>query len=99
MGLVSSQHAAMEKIGVKFIQVLPAIQLQNEKRKQNDGVICVGDIGTEIRTWFGRTNDSMVILRPDRFVAALAIPQSADQISQALFAKLHSKAEANQLIA
>jgi 3-(3-hydroxy-phenyl)propionate hydroxylase len=81
-----------KKLGVKFIQVLPAVQLQNEKRKQFDGVICVGDIGTEIRSWFGRTNDSMVILRPDRFVAALAIPQSVDQISQALFSKLHSKA-------
>lgn len=98
-GLSAASMQQWKKLGVKFIQVLPAIQLQNEKRKQYDGVICVGDIGTEIRTWFGRTNDSMVILRPDRFVAALAIPQSADQISQALFAKLYSKAEANQLIA
>ena len=98
-GLSAASMQQWKKLGVKFIQVLPAIQLQNEKRKQYDGVICVGDIGTEIRTWFGRTNDSMVILRPDRFVAALAIPQSADQISQALFAKLHSKADANQLIA
>lgn len=98
-GLSTASMQQWKKLGVKFIQVLPAIQLQNEKRKQYDGVICVGDIGTEIRTWFGRTNDSMVILRPDRFVAALAIPQSADQISQALFAKLHSKADANQLIA
>lgn len=98
-GLSAASMQQWKKLGVKFIQVLPAIQLQNEKRKQYDGVICVGDIGTEIRMWFGRTNDSMVILRPDRFVAALAIPQSADQISQALFAKLHSKAEENQLIA
>nr|WP_265734875.1 bifunctional 3-(3-hydroxy-phenyl)propionate/3-hydroxycinnamic acid hydroxylase [Acinetobacter tandoii] len=98
-GLSAASMQQWKKLGVKLIQVLPAIQLQNEKRKQYDGVICVGDIGTEIRTWFGRTNDSMVILRPDRFVAALAIPQSADQISQALFAKLYSKAEANQLIA
>ena len=98
-GLSAASMQQWKKLGVKFIQVLPAIQLQNEKRKQYDGVICVGDIGTEIRTWFGRTNDSMVILRPDRFVAALAIPQSADQISQALFAKLHSKDDANQLIA
>lgn len=91
-GLSETSLQQWKKLGVKFIQVLPAIQLQNEKRKQYDGVICVGDIGTDIRTWFGRTNDSMVILRPDRFVAALAIPQSVDQISQALFSKLHSKA-------
>jgi 3-(3-hydroxy-phenyl)propionate hydroxylase len=88
-GLSESSMQQWQKLGVKFIQVLPAIQLQNENRKQYHGVICVGDIGTEIRTWFGRTNDSMVVLRPDRFVAALAIPQSIDQVSQALFAKLH----------
>ena len=91
-GLSETSLQQWKKLGVKFIQVLPAVQLQNEKRKQYDGVICVGDIGTDIRTWFGRTNDSMVILRPDRFVAALAIPQSVDQISQALFSKLYSKA-------
>jgi len=91
-GLSETSLQQWKKLGVKFIQVLPAVQLQNEKRKQFDGVICVGDIGTDIRTWFGRTNDSMVILRPDRFVAALAIPQSVDQICQALFSKLHSKA-------
>lgn len=91
-GLSETSLQQWKKLGVKFIQVLPAVQLQNENRKQYDGVICVGDIGTDIRTWFGRTNDSMVILRPDRFVAALAIPQSVDQISQALFSKLHSKA-------
>lgn len=91
-GLSETSLQQWKKLGVKFIQVLPAVQLQNEKRKQYDGVICVGDIGTDIRTWFGRTSDSMVILRPDRFVAALAIPQSVDQISQALFSKLHSKA-------
>lgn len=91
-GLSETSLQQWKKLGVKFIQVLPTVQLQNENRKQYDGVICVGDIGTDIRTWFGRTNDSMVILRPDRFVAALAIPQSVDQISQALFSKLHSKA-------
>ncbi|KAB1858113.1 bifunctional 3-(3-hydroxy-phenyl)propionate/3-hydroxycinnamic acid hydroxylase [Acinetobacter tandoii] len=91
-GLSETSLQQWKKLGVTFIQVLPAVQLQNENRKQYDGVICVGDIGTDIRTWFGRTNDSMVILRPDRFVAALAIPQSVDQISQALFSKLHSKA-------
>jgi len=54
-------------------------------------VITIGDIGTDIRTWFGKTKDSIVILRPDRFVAALAIPQSMESTSQALFNKLHVK--------
>ena len=37
---------------------------------------------------FGKTNDSMVFLRPDKFVAAIAIPQISEQTSQAIFEKL-----------
>ncbi len=80
-----------QSLGVKFIQVLPAVQLGNEKRKIHDGVITIGDIGTEIRSWFGKTDQAMVILRPDRFVAALAIPQTMNTVSQQLFSKLHAK--------
>jgi 3-(3-hydroxy-phenyl)propionate hydroxylase len=39
-----------QKLGVKFIQVIPAVQLGNENRKKFDGVITIGDIGTDIRT-------------------------------------------------
>lgn len=80
-----------QALGVKFIQVLPAVQLGNEKRKIHDGVITIGDIGTEIRSWFGKTDQAIVILRPDRFVAALAIPQTMNTVSQQLFSKLHAK--------
>ena len=80
-----------KKLGVKFIQVIPAVQLSNPIRKHYEGVITVGDVGIDIRTWFGKTSDSVVILRPDRFVAALAIPQNLDQVSQQLFAKLYAK--------
>lgn len=89
-GLTQDNIQKWQKLGVKFIQVLPAVQLGNENRKQFDGVITIGDIGTELRSWFGNTDQSMVVLRPDRFVAALAIPQSMNAVSTALFAKLHA---------
>ncbi len=76
---------------MKFIQVIPAVQLQNNQRKEYEDVITIGDIGTDIRSWFGNTSDSVVILRPDRFVAALAIPQSMESTSQQLFKKLYLK--------
>ena len=91
MGLKQGNNTTVEKLGVKFIQVIPAVQLSNQQRKQYEDVITIGDIGTDIRTWFGKTKDSIVILRPDRFVAALAIPQSMESTSQALFNKLHVK--------
>ncbi|WP_111858347.1 bifunctional 3-(3-hydroxy-phenyl)propionate/3-hydroxycinnamic acid hydroxylase [Acinetobacter sp. CFCC 10889] len=90
-GINDTNMKVWQSLGVKFIQVLPAVQLGNEKRKIHDGVITIGDIGTEIRSWFGKTDQAMVILRPDRFVAALAIPQTMNTVSQQLFSKLHAK--------
>lgn len=88
-GLTPAHMQQWQKLGVKFVQVIPAVQLDNEKRQKYDGVITVGDLGTDIRSWFGQTTESVVILRPDRFVAALAIPQTLNTVSQQLFAKLH----------
>lgn len=90
-GISDATLQVWKKLGVKFIQVIPEVQLGNKNRKQFEGVITVGDIGTDIRSWFGKTTESVVILRPDRFVAALAIPQTLDHISQQLFKKLHVK--------
>ena len=90
-GINEANMKKWQALGVKFIQVLPAVQLGNEKRKIHDGVITIGDIGTEIRSWFGKTDQAIVILRPDRFVAALAIPQTMNTVSQQLFSKLHAK--------
>lgn len=90
-GLDDHTMQQWQNLGVKFIQVLPAIQLRNEKRQTFKGVMTVGEIGTDIRTWFGQTDQSIVVLRPDRFVAALAIPQTLNKISEQLFAKIHVK--------
>ena len=89
-GLSETNIQKWRKLGVKFINVIPAVQFGNEKRKQYENVITVGDLGTDIRSWFGKTTESVVILRPDRFVAALAIPQTLDTVSNQLFAKLHA---------
>src|SRR5690606_22678609 len=86
-GLSPETLQQWKTLGVKFIQVIPAVQLQNTQRQPFEDVITIGDSGTEIRSWFGNTSDSVVILRPDRFVAALAIPQSLENTSQQLFKK------------
>ena len=88
-GLSEATMKKWQELGVKFIQVIPAVQFGNEKRQQFENVITIGDMGTDIRTWFGKTDESVAILRPDRFVAALAIPQTLERTSQALFSKLH----------
>jgi 3-(3-hydroxy-phenyl)propionate hydroxylase len=85
-GLKPEQIAAYEQLGVKFIQVLPAVQLKAE-REVIDGVITVGDYTNRLKTWFGLYPASVVILRPDRFVAAATIPQTLEKAAaQVLYA-------------
>ncbi|MBJ9953659.1 MULTISPECIES: bifunctional 3-(3-hydroxy-phenyl)propionate/3-hydroxycinnamic acid hydroxylase [unclassified Acinetobacter] len=90
-GLDETNIKKWHALGVKFIQVLPVVQLNNEKRKLYENVITIGDPATEIRSWFSQTDQAIAILRPDRFVAALAIPQTVNSISQQLFTQLHAK--------
>lgn len=85
-GLTPATLAKWKALGVKFIKVVPPEQLATTKAEE--GVMTLGDTDHAIRAWLGKTNDSMVFLRPDKFVAALAIPQVSEQISQAIFEKL-----------
>lgn len=86
-GLKPETLAKWKALGVKFIKVIPPEQMSTTPQ-ENDDVLTLGDSEHAIRAWFGKTNDSMVFLRPDKFVAAIAIPQISEQTSQAIFEKL-----------
>nr|WP_100548305.1 MULTISPECIES: bifunctional 3-(3-hydroxy-phenyl)propionate/3-hydroxycinnamic acid hydroxylase [unclassified Pseudomonas] len=82
-GLSAEQVAFWRNLGTRFIQVLPEVQLK-AGHECPQGVIRVGDRGGRLKTWFGRYPASVVILRPDRFVAGLAIPQTVARTCEAL---------------
>lgn len=103
-GLSSEQIEAWRAIGTRFIQVLPDVQLQ-AGREVCDGVIRVGDTAGRLKEWFGRHPVSIALLRPDRFVGGVAIPQTVgkvgDQLLHALAAvpKAHDKASVASKVA
>lgn len=86
-GLTQKQIAAYEQLGTRFIQVLPSVQLK-AKRPQVDGVISVGDFNNSLKTWFAQYPASVVVIRPDRFIASLCIPQTLGTASTMLLSKL-----------
>ena len=88
-GLTAAQISAYEALGVKFIQVLPAVQL-SAVREPIDGVLTVGDFNDRLKTWFGLYPASVVILRPDRFIAALCIPQTLESAAAEVLQRLHA---------
>jgi 3-(3-hydroxy-phenyl)propionate hydroxylase len=42
-----------------------------------EDVIALGDIDGRLKDWFARIEESVVLLRPDRFVASMCSPQCA----------------------
>jgi len=94
-GLNDEQVQAWRALGACFIQVLPEVQLK-AGREVPDGVIRVGDCSGRLKEWFGRYPLSIAVLRPDRFVGAVAIPQTLGQASDALLQALAAKPQATQ---
>jgi 3-(3-hydroxy-phenyl)propionate hydroxylase len=79
-GMNDEQIASWQALGTTFIQVVPAVQMRNE-REVADVVVRVGDVQNRLKDWFGRYPASIAIIRPDRFVGAVAIPQTLGHIS------------------
>ncbi|MFI8334479.1 bifunctional 3-(3-hydroxy-phenyl)propionate/3-hydroxycinnamic acid hydroxylase [Pseudomonas taetrolens] len=77
-GLAPAQIAQWKALGTRFIQVLPDVQLRAPSDASDD-VIRVGDSSGRLREWFARGTSSIALLRPDRFLAGLATPQTIGQ--------------------
>lgn len=86
-GMSAEQTVAFRALGTSFIQVVPNEQLHAE-RNVHEGVIRLGDTTGQLKEWFGRYPASVVLLRPDRFVAGVAIPQTVGQVGDALLRAL-----------
>lgn len=86
--LSPEQVAAWRRLGTTFIQVLPACQLRNPQAaaERENGVLRIADSKDGLlKNWFDSYPRSIAILRPDRVVGALAIPQTIGDISDRFF--------------
>lgn len=74
-GLNREQIAQWHAVGVRFIQVVPEVQIH---RQQDNfaGVLRVGDTQNRLKSWFAEYDTAIAVVRPDRFVATVAIPQT-----------------------
>jgi len=79
-GLTTQARALCEKAGVRFILAKPDVQLRHMDDVP-EGVIAIGDAAGRLKDWFSRLPESVVLLRPDRFVAGVCTPQ---QVSAAI---------------
>ena len=79
-GLTAQARALCEKAGVRFVLAKPDVQLRHEADVPH-GVLAIGDVTGRLKEWFSRLPESVVLLRPDRFVAGVCTPQ---QVSAAI---------------
>jgi len=87
-GLSPTQVAARKRLRTTFIQVVPACQLKipQSAEEQEDGFVRVGDSrNADIKKWFSSYPCSIAVIRPDRIVGAVAIPQTLGDISELFF--------------
>jgi 3-(3-hydroxy-phenyl)propionate hydroxylase len=86
-GLSAAQIEQWRALGTRFIQVLPDVQLKAAS-DVSPGVIRIGDSTGRLKEWFARGSASIALVRPDRFLAGLAIPQTighaCDQLALAI---------------
>ena len=86
-GLNDEQIARWRAVGVRFIQVVPEVQIHCDQDNV-PGVIRVGDTQNRLKNWFAQHDTAIAVVRPDRFVATVAIPQTLGKKLNALASKM-----------
>ncbi|RKP49701.1 bifunctional 3-(3-hydroxy-phenyl)propionate/3-hydroxycinnamic acid hydroxylase [Pararobbsia silviterrae] len=86
-GLTPQARAIWQSIGGCFVMLKPDTQLSFHDDVPGD-VIALGDINGRLKDWFTNVDASVVLLRPDRFVAGMCAPQQVSSSIVALAAKL-----------
>ncbi|KEF54128.1 3-(3-hydroxy-phenyl)propionate hydroxylase [Exophiala aquamarina CBS 119918] len=87
-GLTAAQIAAWRRLGTTLIQVLPSCQMMNPQAssERENHIVRIGDSKDGLlKKWFGSYPCSIAIIRPDRVVGALAIPQTIGDVSDRFF--------------
>ncbi|MGF6701332.1 3-(3-hydroxy-phenyl)propionate hydroxylase [Paraburkholderia sp. MM5496-R1] len=87
-GLSEQARAIWRRLGGCFVVAKPDTQMSFHDDVPED-VIAIGDVNTRLKDWFTRVPESVVLLRPDRFVAGVGSPQQVSQLVVALARQLH----------
>lgn len=80
-------HEFWNRMGARVVIVVPTQQLRIRAENSPEQLF-VGDDG-ELRSWFSEINESVVAVRPDRFVAFATRPQGISEATASLRAAMH----------
>ncbi|NPT34156.1 bifunctional 3-(3-hydroxy-phenyl)propionate/3-hydroxycinnamic acid hydroxylase [Paraburkholderia xenovorans] len=89
-GLSPLARETWQRLGGCFVLAKPDNQLDFHDDVPA-GVIAIGDVQGRLKEWFARVPESVVLLRPDRFVAGMCTPQQVSDCIGELALKLSLK--------
>lgn len=81
--LGAAEFDRWKQLGARFVEARPATQLHWTGHDDPD-VLVIGDHTGALKKWFDAQLDSVLFLRPDRFVAGACIAQHAPELGAAL---------------
>jgi 3-(3-hydroxy-phenyl)propionate hydroxylase len=89
-GLTPEARETWKRLGGCFVIAKPDTQLIY-REDVPAGVIAIGDVSGRLKDWFTRVPESVMLLRPDRFVAGMCSPQQVSSGIEELAGKLGSQ--------
>lgn len=81
-GMTPQARAVWERLGARFITARPVVRMAYTGDRR-EGVTVIGDEGNRLKDWFTQWPESVVFLRPDRFVGAICSPQGISETTMA----------------
>ncbi|WP_328920093.1 bifunctional 3-(3-hydroxy-phenyl)propionate/3-hydroxycinnamic acid hydroxylase [Streptomyces sp. NBC_00208] len=85
--LDNEAHRTLSRLGARFIEVRPVAQLHYGT--EPEGVTIVGDSTGRLKAWFDQRPESVVLVRPDRFVAGACLAQNTSTLTRQVAESLH----------
>ncbi|SBS39051.1 3-(3-hydroxy-phenyl)propionate/3-hydroxycinnamic acid hydroxylase [Marinomonas spartinae] len=84
--------AFWNKMQTQYVQVNPSRSgFSHDDRLTASGCTSIEDLENNLADWFSQARDKIVIIRPDRFVAALTSPRRLNEVLDALRVQLTGK--------
>lgn len=76
----AEMQAYWQGLETRFIQVNRSRSGLRNQPLSCEGVISVEDVDNLLGDWFSKARDSVVIVRPDRFIAAITTPERLNEV-------------------
>lgn len=87
-GLSAEARAFWNGLETRFIQVNRSRSGNRNQPLSAEGVISVEDVDNRLDDWFSQVRDNVVVVRPDRFIAAITTPERLEGVLAKLAGQL-----------